>query len=71
VALSAALLVGPGAASPVPTKAEATKTTAEADRRPAAQAEASPAKASETVAAVPAEPRRTVRVVYVGPITAQ
>jgi hypothetical protein len=76
-ALGAALIVSPGAASPLPTTVQATKaapaTPAKADAV-SSQAEASKPEASKpdvapVVANATPEPKRTVRVVYVGPIT--
>jgi hypothetical protein len=72
-ALGATLLVGPGAASPLPAKAEAGKapfkTTAGAL---ANQGVTSPTEtARTTVENSSGQPRPAVRVVYVGPITAK
>ncbi|HEY8566548.1 MAG TPA: hypothetical protein VIL65_13675 [Beijerinckiaceae bacterium] len=76
-ALGAALIVSPGAASPLPTTVQAAKVApatlvkAEAVARRAEVAKPATTPVAVDAASVDtsAEPRRTVRVVYVGPIT--
>jgi hypothetical protein len=71
-ALGAALIVSPGAASPLPAKTQAAKgapaTSAKADAVDSRAETAKPA-APVTSAELSPEPRRAVRIVYVGPIT--